>query len=264
MCFLNLIRWLSSWFVLGASLAFSAESEVPSFDADQSLLSSSRQLLVVVTDHWESVEGKLWLFERKEEGDSWKQRELPWRVVVGKHGMAWGIGEHGGPPPKRLRVKREGDGCAPAGIFSLVEAFGKSSAATAKVRHFPYRQMTPSMRGVDDSRSRDYNRIVDFTEIGKPDWQSAESMLRKDPLYDWGIVVAHNWQPFPERGSCIFLHTWKGPKIGTAGCTATPEERMISLVRWLSLAKKPLLVQLPASEYRAFEKRLQLPSLTNK
>ena len=117
------------------------------------------------------------------------------------------------------------------------------------------------MRGVDDPRSRYYNRIVDQDRVGKPDWKSAEIMLRKDPLYDCGIVVAHNWQPYPALGSCIFLHTWKGPKVGTAGCTAMPEERMITLARWLDRAKKPTLVQFPTQIYRSLDDQARLPEL---
>lgn len=248
-------------FALGVCPSVGAESTLPLFRLDQSTLSTSRQLLVVVTDSWKSVEGRLWRFDRKDQAASWTQRERPWRIVVGRNGMAWGIGNHGGPPPKAARVKREGDGCAPAGIFSLVEAFGKRSTRSAKVTQFPYRQLSPTMRGIDDPRSRYYNRIVDQAQLGKPDWQRAESMLRKDPFYDWGIVVAHNWKPFPARGSCIFLHTWKGPTVGTAGCTAMPEKRMISLVRWLESEKNPRFVQFPSLVYRSLKPNARLPEL---
>ena len=244
---------------LGMHPSFCAEATLPSFRLDQSTLSTSRQLIVVITDSWKSVEGRLWRFDRTGEAASWVLRDRPWRIVVGRNGMGWGIGEHGGPPPNAVRVKCEGDGCAPAGIFSLVEAFGKRSMKAARITRFPYRQLTSTMRGVDDPRSRYYNRIVDQVQIGQPDWQSAERMLRKDPLYDWGIVVAHNWKPYHARGSCIFLHTWKGPKAGTAGCTAMPEDRMISLARWLDRAKKPKLVQFPSEVYRRLQRQGRLP-----
>ena len=251
-------------FALGTCWSFGAEPTLPGFRLDSKTLSTSRQLIVVVTDSWKSVEGSLRIYDRKDQAASWTQREQPWSIVVGRNGMGWGIGEHGGPPPKAAAVKREGDGYAPAGIFSLVEAFGRSSTTAAQLTRFPYRQLSSSMRGVDDPRSRYYNRIVDRAQIGKPDWQSAEIMLRKDPLYDWGIVVAHNWKPFPAQGSCIFLHTWKGPKVGTAGCTAMPEERMISLVQWLDSAKNPRLVQLPSPVYRSLKRQSGLPELQTK
>jgi L,D-peptidoglycan transpeptidase YkuD (ErfK/YbiS/YcfS/YnhG family) len=32
--------------------------------------------------------------------------------------------------------------------------------------------------------------------------------------YRWGVVVAHNWDQIPGRGSCIFLHVWQAPNEG--------------------------------------------------
>ncbi len=52
------------------------------------------------------------------------------------------------------RIKREGDGCAPAGVFALHEVFGYASFAEARITRFPYRQLTSSLAGVDDPRSR--------------------------------------------------------------------------------------------------------------
>ena len=241
------------------SFGFIPESELPALQKFIPSLALCRQLIVVVTKDWEKVPGMLYRFER--DGEGWQLHQAPWPVVVGRNGMGWGIGDHGGPPKNAERLKREGDGRAPAGIFRLDEAFGKVPAGISEITRFPYRQMLPTTRGVDDPRSRFYNRVINAAHVGEEDWQSAEIMLRKDNLYDWGIVVRHNWKPYPGYGSCIFLHIWRGPRVGTAGCTAMREKRMVSLARWLDSRLKPLLIQLPRNEYAKLEDQWQLPAL---
>jgi L,D-peptidoglycan transpeptidase YkuD (ErfK/YbiS/YcfS/YnhG family) len=217
-------------------------------------LREARQLILVVTPAWESVRAELARFERDPAGGSWRAVSKPIPTVVGRNGLAWGIGFHS-PEPPGLRTKQEGDGKAPAGAFALVEVFGYATAAEAGIRKFPYRALTPATEGVDDPKSRFYNRIVERAPGAPKDWDSAEQMRRDDELYRWGVVVGHNLKPFAGAGSCIFLHLWEAPDKGTAGCTAMTAERMEELVRWLDEAKKPVLVQLPREEYE----RLKLP-----
>jgi D-alanyl-D-alanine dipeptidase len=100
---------------------------------------------------------------------------------------------------------------------------------------------------------------VDRTTVS-PDWNSSEHMLRSDDLYRWGVVVDHNADPpRPGAGSCIFLHIWRGPGQPTVGCTAMPQENLESVLGWLDPAKKPLLVQLPESEYQRLKRKWKLP-----
>ena len=217
-------------------------------------LRESRQLILVITPAWEGVRAELARFERDTAGGGWRAPSKPIPAVVGRNGLAWGIGFHS-PEPPRLRAKKEGDGKAPAGAFALLETFGYATAAEAAIRTFPYRALTPATEGVDDPKSRFYNRIVEREPDAPKDWDSAEQMRRNDELYRWGVVVGHNQKPFAGAGSCIFLHLWEAPDKGTAGCTAVTGERMEELVRWLDEAKKPILVQLPREEYE----RLKVP-----
>jgi len=79
--------------------------------------------------------------------------------------------------------------------------------------------------------------------------------------YRWLIVVDYNRRdPRPGAGSCIFLHIWKSPDKGTAGCTAMPEEDLLTILRWLQNEKNPLLVQLPRAEYEKVWTNWGLPS----
>ena len=225
-------------------------------------LCSTTQLLVVTTSDWNAVEGKLQRFNRKYRGGPWEPVGEPFAVVVGKNGLGWGAGMistdalHVRPDDP---VKKEGDGKAPAGLFYLDMAFGYASENLAGSQ-MPYMKLTESVECVDDTASRFYNRVVDRTQV-TPDWNSSEHMRRADELYRWGIVVDHNGHHLPGKGSCIFLHIWRGPGQGTVGCTAMPREQLESIISSLDPIRFPLLVQMPTAEYQRIRAKLELPAL---
>jgi D-alanyl-D-alanine dipeptidase len=71
------------------------------------------------------VEGTARIFERKTTNAKWTAIGDSFAVVVGRNGMAWGAGLNELPSDTgRLLLKTEGDGKAPAGIFSLTASFG--------------------------------------------------------------------------------------------------------------------------------------------
>lgn len=208
--------------------------------------------------------GTLQKYERANPHGKWTAVGKPFAVVVGKNGLGWGTGV--APAPSQAGdgsdpVKKEGDGKAPAGVFRLRTAFGYASERLSGSR-MPYLNLTPSVECVDDTHSTFYNRVLDRGTVAA-DWNSSEQMLRKDELYRWGVVVDHNSDPpAPGAGSCIFLHIWRGPGQGTVGCTAMPQEQIESLLGWLDPARAPLLVQLPAEQYKKLRSRWKLPRLT--
>ena len=220
----------------------------------------SRQCLVVVAPSWNSRTGFLRAFERTGSGRDWKAEGAAIPVVLGKNGLAWGGGlvdaKFAGAPRKA-----EGDNKVPAGIFRLGPAFGYAAAGDAawiKLRYIP---LTKETEGVDDSRSRYYNKLVDRSKVARVDWRSSEKMRREDNLYKWGVFVAHNASAQPGAGSCIFLHIWKNPSTATTGCTAMAERDLVQLLRWLDPAAHPLLVQMPAAQYMALQTTLGLPMM---
>jgi D-alanyl-D-alanine dipeptidase len=189
-------------------------------------LAGSRQAIVVVTDDANATTGTLQRYERDSTGGRWRAVGGVVRVVVGRKGIA------------PLGQKREGDGRAPAGIYALGTAFGFAADADLRV---PYRQIRETTECVDDSASRYYNQIVDRDAVSRVDWSSAEKMRSID-LYRWGIVVNYNTPAQPDRGSCIFLHIWRGPSSTTAGCTAMSEDDLQTLLRWLDPKANPRVI----------------------
>jgi D-alanyl-D-alanine dipeptidase len=221
-------------------------------------LDRSNQCVVVLANDWTSTTGVLQAFERAGAKASWKEHGPGLAVVLGKNGLGQGLGlvrldfKHA---PK----KQEGDNRAPAGIFRLSYAFGYAPVYETIGIGIPYMPLTTQTEGIDDPKSRYYNRLVDRAGVVAVDWRSSEKMRRDDDLYKWGVVVEHNPAPIPGAGSCIFLHVWKNSSTATAGCTAMPERDMERLIRWLDHSREPILVQMPRANYRAIRARYGLP-----
>jgi len=221
-------------------------------------LDGARQALVVVTADWDSVPGTLRRYQRASAAAPWVQVGDSISVVVGRSGLGWGIGLHGGPPERPGPVKHEGDGRAPAGAFRLGSAFGYAERP-AWVR-LPYIRATEPVKCVDDTASTHYNQVLDQRDV-PIDWKSHEDMRRADDAYRFGVIVEHNWRARRQRaaGSCIFLHIWGGPGSSTVGCTAMAAENLRTLLRWLDPSRAPVLVQLPREQYRQLRTAWRLP-----
>jgi D-alanyl-D-alanine dipeptidase len=221
------------------------------------LLSNARQLIVVTTVDWNTVRGELRRYERASTSGPWTAVGGPIAMVVGRNGLAWDpLAEQviAGP------AKREGDGRAPAGVFSLGTAFGYAPASEAADLKLPYLHVTEGIECVDDVKSTRYNTIVNRRSIASPDWGSSEKMREVGEAYHWGVVVNYNTPPVSGRGSCIFLHVGGGPESkGTAGCTAMSEPELREMMRWLDPAKQPAMVQLPAAARDAVKASWGLP-----
>jgi D-alanyl-D-alanine dipeptidase len=128
----------------------------------------------------------------------------------------------------------------------------------------PYRYLDDNVECVDDARSASYNRVTTklAEEIAqaRAEWSSSEKMSQ-EPLYKWGVVVDQNMTPLvqPAGGSCIFLHIWRAPDRGTAGCTAMDETALTTTIGWLTPKASPLMVQLPRAEYQRLKSAWKLP-----
>lgn len=207
-----------------------------------------RQLITVESSAWTSTRAIMRLWSRENAAAPWHQEDTEIPVVLGQNGLRRGRGLH--TISAGAAVKVEGDGCSPAGLFTLGNAFGPFTAKQAALPSWPWKQMTSHHAGVDDVKSAHYNKIVDSRKVQK-DWTSAENMIPVSGAYRWGLVVNHNAASAPHGGSCIFLHLWTGPRATTGGCTAMAEQDMVRVLRWLDEGKHPLLAQWPCADWPA-------------
>ena len=221
---------------------------------DTTSLNQAQQLIVVTTTGWDSVKGKMWYFDKNQDGQ-WLVVKKDQPIVIGKAGLAWADVSY-----KKLAqapLKAEGDNKAPAGIFKLGNTFGFGNEDPSNPRFI---QLKTGIECIDDSRSKLYNKIVNTKNFAK-DWDSSEKMS-KVSLYKYGIEVLYNHNPTtPKLGSCIFMHIWESPDTGTEGCTAMPENDIRDLQQWINADKQTALVQLPQNIYNQVQADWGLPNL---
>ena len=226
-------------------------------------LAGATQLVVVTTAGWDSTTGELRRFVRSDTRSSWRPDGAAVPIVVGRTGLAWGIGfdqlaasgsATAGP------LKMEGDGRSPAGVFPLDTAFGFSPADSIRSVRLPYVQLTPMTECIDDTASVHYNTVVNRDAVPRVDWQSSEHM-RKVAQYRFGVIVGYNASPpVKARGSCIFLHIWAGPRSTTVGCTALDPSELERLIAWLDPRARPVVVQVPTAVYPLVRETWRLPT----
>lgn len=224
----------------------------------------AQQLVVVTSAEWDAPAGELHRFERVDgpRGVRWREVGGVVPVMLGRAGSAWGIGLH--PAQASGPQKREGDGRAPAGVFTLGTAFGYAEILQTAL---PYTGMDAGDYCIDVPASPLYNRIVDTDDVGQSAVAGSTEPMRRDlhangdQRYRSGFVIEHNPAAQPGAGSCIFAHLWKAPGEATAGCTAMDDGVMQQLLGWLDPARKPVFVLLPEAEYRRLGSQWDLPAL---
>lgn len=216
----------------------------------------SRQLLLSVSATWDAPAARVQLYERASVEAPWTPAGESLPASLGRAGLGWGRGLH--PAQVQGPQKREGDGRSPAGVFDLRLLLGYGATPPGGTR-LPYRQSTPVLRCVDDPASRHYNALAEDPGASR-DWRSGEEMRRQDDLYRLVIWVGHNDAPVePGAGSCIFLHLRAAASDTTSGCTAFDTASFVALVPRLDPALRPVLVQLPESEWRRLRAEWGLP-----
>lgn len=175
------------------------------------------QLLVVAPEDGGHT---LYAYSRGADG-GWTEQAEGMKANVGKNGVS--------------RDKTEGDRKTPAGLFSLLFAFGTEEAPECSME---YRQVTENSYWVDDPASEHYNQWVELD--GEKDWSSAEHLADYPVQYAYAVAVGYNTGPvIAGKGSAIFLHCGKSY---TAGCVSVSREHMLELLQWLDPGADPRIL----------------------
>jgi D-alanyl-D-alanine dipeptidase len=184
-------------------------------------LAGAKRLVLVTADSFNATGATLQTFERATPKDSWKAAGSAEPALVGKAGMAWSHFfrdlRRGNEP-----VKVEGDKRAPAGVYPIGRTFG--IVPSPRPGHL---QVTSDTICVHDLSSSAYNTIASRAQLSPK--VSAENMSRALPMYRRGLLVDYPTDAKARAGSCIFIHVWHSPNIGTAGCVSMPEARLEAL-----------------------------------
>lgn len=213
------------WFgVLAAVVALMSPVAAEATDSCPDVLTHATRLVLVVAPTMSDVAATLRRFERASPDMAWAEIGKAQPAVVGKAGMGWGW-----PFASYAResepAKREGDKRAPAGFYPIGRPFGLVPVAVDG-----FLKLEPEQSFcVDDVRSSYYGRIVPKALAGKG--TSGESMWTV-PLYRRGLLVDYPANRVAKTGSCVFIHIWRSPANGTAGCVALPEKSVETLQNW--------------------------------
>ena len=184
-------------------------------------LASARRLVLVTAPTMNDMAATMRLYERASAKEAWRALGAPEPATIGRAGMGWSqfflkLARRGEP------LKFEGDKRAPAGIYPIGRSFGVLASSRPN-----YLQVTPGTICVHDVSSPAYNTIVSRARVGPA--VRAENMSRILPMYRRGLLVNYPTDARRQAGSCIFIHVWRSPTTGTAGCVAVPEPRVEAL-----------------------------------
>ncbi len=219
---------------------------------------ASRQLVLVVAPNNDSFNGTLYLFSL-EKGEQWQPEKSPWPVLLGKKGMAWGLGIF---PPQEGLQKSESDDKSPEGRFKIGEALGEAPTLPKGSHGWPYHQVTARDAWIDDPTLPEYNHLVTIPEgVEFPAWFEREKMKPSDFAYHWCLLIEHNYpDAIPGKGSAIFFHIRRGEEVPSAGCVTMARPNIEKLLRWLDPHAEPQVVILSHEDYLRLWKEWNLPS----
>lgn len=193
-------------------------------------IGDSQQVLLVIADDMGSPKAKAYAYEKI--NGAWQPTLEAMEAVLGSGGLSYN--------------KKEGDKKSPIGVYKLERCFGREENPGTKLS---YTQFYQNDFWVDDIHSEYYNTFQKGPSNGR--WISAEDLYVVGNRYKYFIVIEYNTvNPLPGAGSAIFLHIWKSPDTPTSGCTALSEENLLGVIRWLDPAKKPVLAQFPAKDFK--------------
>ena len=196
----------------------------PTFASAQSCpaaLKDATRLVLVTTETMDSLPATAQLFERASPKGGWRSVGEAEPAVVGRAGIAW---SHWFRHLARAQepIKIEGDKRAPAGIYPIGGTFG--TEPSSRPGHLTVNGDTVC---VDDPGSPAYNQITSRALVG-PKFHT-ENMSKALPMYRHGLLIDYPTDIAAKAGSCIFIHVWRSPTRGTAGCVALPEARVLAL-----------------------------------
>lgn len=208
-----------------AAVAVSAFSSVagaqPQSQSCPAPLAGARRLVLVTAKSIDEPAAEMQLYERGSPAEPWQARGPSEPVMLGRGGVGWSYFfrryARAGEP-----IKVEGDKRAPAGFYRIGRSFG--TVPSSRPGHI---RVTDDTVCVHEPSSPHYNRIVSRMVAGPS--VGAEDMSRMQPMYRRGLVVDYPTDGRVRAGSCIFIHVWRSPATGTAGCVSMPEMRIEAL-----------------------------------
>jgi L,D-peptidoglycan transpeptidase YkuD (ErfK/YbiS/YcfS/YnhG family) len=212
-------------------------------------IARASRLVLVTTQSMDTALATLQLFTRRSANMPWKRVSAAEPAVVGKAGLGWGypfLDFKENEEPEKF----EGDNRTPAGFFRIGPSFG---FAPSRRRPGYIELKSGETVCVEDPSSPFYNTITKRSDIGAVEVDD----MRSSALYRSGLFVDYPSDRVTRRGSCIFIHIWSAPDMGTSGCVGLPEARVEALQEFSRVGA--VLAILPATAFDRFPSCLPAP-----
>lgn len=168
-----------------------------------------------------------------------------WRLVYGPWATETGTG-HLLPAADR----REGDHATPIGVYGIgATMYGVRSNPGGL--HYRYHRLVCGDWWDEDPYSSAYSRFIHVPCGSRPTFAAASEPLWTETVaYPYFAVIDFNTGPIrggaDAPGSGIFLHSWVSAP--TQGCVALPEQRLLTILRWLRPRERPVMEIGPDTE----------------
>jgi len=135
------------------------------------------------------------------------------------------------------KFKKEGDLATPKGLFRLGTLYYRKDRNKILDSKLKKKIIRKNMGWCDDSRSKKYNRQINF-----PFKYKAEKLYRKDKIYDIFINIKYNYSPVLKgKGSAIFLHIANRQYKSTKGCVAIQKKDFLKILPLINKNTKILI-----------------------
>jgi L,D-peptidoglycan transpeptidase YkuD (ErfK/YbiS/YcfS/YnhG family) len=183
-------------------------------------IAQASRLVLVTTQSMDTALATMQLFTRRSPHKPWKRVSEAEPAVVGKAGLGWGypfLRFKEGDEPEKF----EGDERTPAGFFRIGASFGFGPSSRPGYIELKAGETVC----VEDPASPFYNKITKRSAIGSVE---ADDMASSS-VYRSGLFIEYPSDRATRRGSCILIHLWSAPGVGTAGCVGLPEARVQAL-----------------------------------
>jgi L,D-peptidoglycan transpeptidase YkuD (ErfK/YbiS/YcfS/YnhG family) len=181
------------------------------------------QLITVEAARYKTTAATLRLWKRWK--SCWVAVDGPFVARVGWNGLA--------------DRRREGDGTTPTGVYRIGPVmYGNASNPGVRYR---YRRLVCGDWWNEDPRSPTYNTFQHVRCGARPPFRvTTPGLWQEKRAYRHFAVIEYNTRPVvPGKGSGIFLHAQTGSS--TNGCISLPADRLVTVLRWLRPAKKPMI-----------------------
>lgn len=137
--------------------------------------------------------------------------------------------------------RHEGDMSTPTGKYGISFMFGNADNPGVK---FTYKKVQVGDYWVSNKIIEEYNVWMHYDGTDADARFYDYEALWEQPLYKYAAVIDFNYGPdrVLGKGSGIFLHIAPYSGGGTAGCVGVSEGNLISILKWLDPAKKPVII----------------------